>query len=108
MTTGSMNLHAQLAELYRGLASTHGRLAASAADEYVDQHHSPLGSRLHCRLVRTGELPGFKAGRRILVRRGDIDSYLEKHRVAPSEPAGGADEEALLLSMLAKVGGRTA
>ncbi|HET9954133.1 MAG TPA: helix-turn-helix domain-containing protein [Polyangiaceae bacterium] len=78
--------HARLAELYRLVASEHERLAKESDDEYVDQRHSPLGPRRHCELVRTGELPGYRGSRkRILVRRADIDSYLERNRILPTE-----------------------
>lgn len=47
--------------------------------EWVDQHSSPLGRRRHCKLARSGVLPSHKHGRRWLVRRSDLDTYLASH-----------------------------
>lgn len=86
-------LHSRLAELYRELAAVHAELARESEDRlrpeserYVDQHHSPLGSRLHCKLVRAGVLTGRKAGRRILVRVSEIEAYLEENRIRTDAP----------------------
>jgi Helix-turn-helix domain len=101
----SMDLHARLAELYAELAAAHRAMAvkkASDPEPYVDQHNSPLGARRHCRLVRSGELPGYRSGRRYLVRRADLDRYLEQHRIEP-QPTVDAD-----LETFAKRGGRAA
>lgn len=59
------------------------RLAlVSAKEEWVDQKHSPLGKRRHLELARTGKLPSKKDGRRVLVRRDDLNAYLEKHAIS--------------------------
>ncbi|MBK6694816.1 MAG: helix-turn-helix domain-containing protein [Myxococcales bacterium] len=62
--------------------------------ELVDQHASPLGKSKHLRLVRSGELPAVKAGKRVLVRREDLDAWLAAHAAepqakAPAAPASG-------------------
>jgi hypothetical protein len=103
MTDSNHSLHSRLSELYRELSDAHGKLARTCGEDYVDQHESPLGKRLHCRLVRSGALEGFRAGRRLLVRRAAIDEYLAKHRVAPTEPAVGTEDEDDAL--LAGIGG---
>jgi excisionase family DNA binding protein len=60
------------------------RIAKGAARaELVDQNASPLGRRRHLELVRAGKLPAVRDGRRVLVRRADIDTYLEEHVVSP-------------------------
>ena len=60
------------------------RLAKGAARaELVDQSSSPLGRRRHLELVRAGALPAMRDGRRVLVRRSDIDAYLAGLEVAP-------------------------
>ena len=105
MTVGSMDAHARLAALYAELSQVHQRLAAAAGDEFIDQSASPLGSRLHCRLVRAGELPGYRAGRRVLVRRADLEAYLQQHRIKPTEAGAEPDQADLLFS---KYGGRAA
>ncbi len=97
-------VHARLAALYQELSEEHGRLARSRADEYIDQHRSPLGRRLHCRLVRSGALEGYRAGRRVLAKQSAIDAYLQQHRVLPMEPAVGSEDEDDAL--LAAIGAR--
>lgn len=49
----------------------------NAGAEWIDQAHSPLGRRRHCELARTGVLPAAKEGRRVLIRRSDINAYLD-------------------------------
>lgn len=51
------------------------------ADEWIDQARSPLGRRQHLALVRRGILSGCKVGRRVLVRRAEIDEYVERHKI---------------------------
>jgi hypothetical protein len=94
----SESAHSRLADIYTELAEIHRGLARTTGDECVDQAESPLGSRLHCRLIRSGEIPGYRAGRALLARRRDIDAWLEQHRVQPTEPAVGTedDDDALL------------
>lgn len=62
--------------------------------EWVDQSVSPLGRERHMRLVRTGTLPGKKDGKRILVRRADIEKYLEKKTVIRVDEKADEDREA--------------
>ena len=58
------------------------RLAKGAARaELVDQETSPLGRRRHLELVRGGKLSAMRDGRRVLVRRADIDAYLAEHQI---------------------------
>lgn len=52
-----------------------------ARDEWVDQYASPLGRRRHLSLVRLGKLAAVKDGRRVLVKRSDLDAYLGERRV---------------------------
>lgn len=73
----------------------------ASADDWIDQNRSPLGRKLHCALVRTGVLPGVKVHRRVLVRRRDLDAYLESHRQAVV-----VVDESLEARMLARVGAR--
>lgn len=54
-----------------------------AAQELVDQDDSPLGRRRHLELVRAGKLRAARDGRRVLVRRSDIEAYLAEHEVKP-------------------------
>jgi hypothetical protein len=50
-------------------------------DEWVDQARSPLGRTGHLDAVKRGLVKGSKVGRKVLVRRADLDAYIEKHRV---------------------------
>jgi hypothetical protein len=67
----------------------------SAPSEWVDQLASPLGKRAHMEAVRRGDLRGVKHGRRILVRRAELNSFLEshsvKHRTATDDSGSGID-----------------
>jgi hypothetical protein len=73
----------------------------ACAEDWIDQSRSPLGRKLHCALVRDGVLPGVKVHRRVLVRRRDLDAYLETHRQAPAIIDGSEEARAL-----ARVGAR--
>ena len=69
------------------------RLAkGAAASDWVDQDASPLGRDRHLRLVRRGVLPATKDGNRRLVRRVDLDAYLEAHPIRTDVPAGEEDD----------------
>lgn len=62
--------------------------------EWVNQKSSPLGRRKHCELVRKGKLPGYRHGRDVLVRRADMNAYLEREGVRPVTAAN--DDEAVV------------
>lgn len=53
------------------------------AAEWLDQETSPLGHHRHLRLVRERVLKGVREGRKVLVRRTDIEAYLEKRGATP-------------------------
>jgi excisionase family DNA binding protein len=55
----------------------------ASADEWVDARTSGLGRRTFLRLVREGEFPASKRGKAYVVRRADVDAYLERQRIAP-------------------------
>ncbi len=73
---------------------------AVAANEWVDQRSSPFKPRRHCYLVRTGKLPGFVEGRRVWVRRADLDAYISQHKVRTVDDS--ADEEREVQRILAE------
>jgi hypothetical protein len=108
--TRARELHTRLADLHAELAEVHRKLAAEeTADAYFDQHTSPLGSRLHRRLVLSGAIVGYQQGRRFLVEASEMRRYLETHRVKPTEPAiGTQDEDDALLERLGPSRGRAA
>ncbi len=55
----------------------------ASADDWVGARTSGLGRRTFLRLVRDGALPASKRGKAYVVRRSDVDAYLERHRIAP-------------------------
>lgn len=59
------------------------------------------------RAIREGELSGSRVGRQLLVRRADLDAWIEGQRPAV-KPAGLADpvEQAIAAGRLRRVGGR--
>lgn len=75
-------LHA-LAEFVRDVVQ---QTTAPREADWVDQHESPLGKRRHLELVRAGVLPGSKRGRRVFVRRTDIEAFIAGGLVAPATP----------------------
>lgn len=54
--------------------------SADAVPAYYDQGNSPLGRRQHLDLVRRGVLVGHKTGRKVLVRRIDVDTCLAERK----------------------------
>jgi excisionase family DNA binding protein len=62
----------------------------AARSDWVDQYSSALGKRAHMEAVRIGELPGVKHGRRVLVRRADLDAYLAAHRMRQRSPVAAS------------------
>ncbi len=61
----------------------------TGSSEWVDQNDSPLGKRRHMALVRSGELKGRKDGRKVLVKRSELDAYIERNAITT---AGSTDE----------------
>ncbi len=50
-------------------------------DDWVDQTSAPIRRKKFLELVRQGELQGRKVGRQVLVRRSELDAYLEAHKI---------------------------
>ena len=46
------------------------------AAEWVDQNTSPLGKRRHLDAVRRGDLSASKEGKRVLVKRSELEAYI--------------------------------
>jgi hypothetical protein len=82
----------------------------ATASEWIDQHSSPLGKRAHLEAVRRGELKAVKFGRRVLVRRGEMESFLENRpsrRRARDDGSGvgeGRSPDEVAAAVLASVG----
>jgi hypothetical protein len=93
----------RIAELMRRRAELDLELAREfeqlADSEWVDQQQSPLGRRRHCALARTGQVTSRKVGRRVLIRKIDIDAVLERE----GKPPADEDEDE---RMLREIGAR--
>lgn len=74
----------KLAEATAELVAAQIEIAVSANDD-VSQFDSPLGRRRHCELAREGAFPSKKVGRRILVKRADMQAYIDKEGLARGE-----------------------
>ena len=66
------------------IAAEMGARPANDAEEWIDQHRSPLGRRVHCAAARDGRLTARKVGRRWLVRR-----HLHANRCREAENSEG-------------------
>lgn len=62
-----------------------------ASGEWVDQHHSPLGRRRHLDLCAAGKLPSKKLGKLVLVKRDDMNAFIERAGVARGRRAEEED-----------------
>ena len=84
-------VRAALAGIDKALAEVERQAAfqpATSPDDWIDQNQSPLGSRRHRRLVREGKLPGSRDGKKVLVRRADLDAYIRSQgQVCQTQPA---------------------
>jgi len=68
-----------------------------AASEWIDQFDSPLGRHRHLRLVREGKLKATREGRKVLVRRSELNAYLDAHpEHAPQHPVEDDDVEEMM------------
>lgn len=90
-------------ELERGLLlAIEGLKRLRKADDWVDQDHSPLKKRAHLDAVRRGDLVGRKVGSQVLVRRDELDAYIEKHRVRVIQTPNEAEEEEQAIEAILK------
>lgn len=79
----------EAAELRRLIAeaveSVVGQQRAGGANDWVDARTSPLGRRAFLKLAREGAFPVSLVGNRYMARRVDVDAYLERQRITPSQ-----------------------
>lgn len=104
---------AALNEIATGLTvALEGLRRLESGEDWVDQHNSPLGRRAHLAAVKAGRVPGFKpeGTRLVLVRRRDLDAYIEARPmrarapdVTPAETvAPPPDEQAAMAAIIAR------
>ena len=65
-------------------------LRANEMPEYYDQSSSPLGRRRFIGLVRRGEVPGVRVGRRFLAKRVDVDRWMVLNGIEPRSTPGAS------------------
>ena len=71
-------------------------------EEWIDQKRSPLGRRRHCELARRGVfLDARKSDGKWLVRRKELDAYIEAHPGPRRESNAEAEEAAEILAFRA-------
>jgi hypothetical protein len=88
--------------LEMALVSVRRLLEEADPDDWVDQEQSPIGRRRHCELSRTGKFPSArKVNGHWLVRRRELDAFVEGHAMASSSEKSEADEMAEVLAFSA-------
>ncbi|WP_437731278.1 helix-turn-helix domain-containing protein [Sorangium sp. So ce1335] len=117
LSKGEAVINTAIAAIFDGvrqLVKAELQAAKGDGDPWVSQEDSPLGRREHCKLARIGAFPAWKVGKRWLVRRSELDTYIEAHGAKPKPPeAVPADDpneptaDAVLHELgLERVGGR--
>jgi hypothetical protein len=72
--------------------------------EWIDQSKSPLGRRRHRDLARLGKLPSKKLGKRILIRRSDINAFLDREALSRGDTIKDTDDVSHVVEELLKPG----
>jgi excisionase family DNA binding protein len=60
-----------------------GSAEQAAADAWVDSAEAEVPQRTIRRAVAAGELTGSRVGKRLLVRRSELDRWIGEHRAQP-------------------------
>lgn len=77
-----------------------------AAGEWIDQKRSPLGKRRHLELARSGRIPHRKIGRLVLIRREDINAYLEREGIMRGKPVTDDEDVVDVIERVTAASGR--
>lgn len=77
-------------------------LESRVSDEWIDQTSAPIPRKSYLRLVREGKLPGRKVGKQVLVRRKDLEAFIDTHRPEPRGQEQATDGD--IDEQLAKLG----
>lgn len=72
-----------------------------AAQEWIDQHDSPIGKRQHLDLARSGAVESRKIHRRVLIKRVDLNRYIEQQ----AEKRGTRHEDDNVDDIIARITG---
>lgn len=103
----SIRDRAVLDELELGLTLVlRGLRKLRSREDWVDQTSSPLGRSAHLAAVRSGKLAGHRVGQLVLVRREDLDRYIEARRVVPKTETVEDDASAVAEVISFKAGTR--
>lgn len=90
LPTAAGSIAAVRAALTASLAAL-GALEADAGDSWIDSNSAPVPARAIRDAVRRGELRASRVAKRLLVRRSELDAWIEAHTVArqpaPARPA---------------------
>lgn len=76
-----------------------------AANDWIDQRTSPLGRRRHLELARSGVLPSRKHGSKVLVRRDDLNAYIEREGIRRGVHEDDDDDVNDVVDTILKTGG---
>lgn len=79
---------------------------STEASKWYHQGSSPLHKTTYLRLARSGRFESFKVGSRVLVRRADIDAYIEMHPVEAHTAAPELNADQTVTELLNSVGVR--
>ncbi|MBX3205150.1 MAG: hypothetical protein KF764_08770 [Labilithrix sp.] len=74
-------------------------------DDWYTQHSSPLKKRRYLELARTGKIPSRKDGTSVLVRRADLDAYIEREGLARGGRALESESVEDVVAGILRVGG---
>lgn len=97
----------ELAQVLTRLIATVAPRAQKDPGEWLRLDECPVPYRQALSAIRAGELKASKVGRAYLVRRGDLDAWLESCRVQPdAAPTTAAPQVESLGARVLELGGR--
>lgn len=78
----------------------------AAASEWVSQHNSPLGKKKHLRYARLGKFPSKKDGYHVLVRRADLNAFLDAEALSRGDKVKDTNDVSELVDHILTRGAR--
>jgi excisionase family DNA binding protein len=90
------------ADTHEALADAIEGMSVGTAPKYFDQYSSPLSKNVFLRLVRSGELPAHRVGKRVLVEVAVFDTWLasKRHFLRETKQPNAATPDTDLLAEL--------